>query len=275
MRNLIQFILKYYFFILFVLLEVSAVSLVVQHNKYHKAYFMNFKHAFEGNLSERFLNLKDYLNLRKENKRLVEENNKLYNRLTKYKSLSSENPNITEDSLYMQQYTYIPAKVINNSINKQYNYITLNKGSKQGIKEEMAVVSADGVVGVVKKVSDNFSSVISVLNRQFYINAKIKENGYFGPLSWNGKNYRQVILSQIPHHVKVEIGDTIVTSGYSAIYPEGILIGVVSNYEMKGGNFYEITVDLSTDFKNLSQVQVINNFKKEEQKTLENSANND
>lgn len=275
MRNLIQFILKYYFFILFVLLEVSAVSLVVQHNKYHKAYFMNFKHAFEGNLSERFLNLKDYLNLRKENKRLVEENNKLYNRLTRYKSLSSENPNITEDSLYMQQYTYIPAKVINNSINKQYNYITLNKGSKQGIKEEMAVVSADGVVGVVKKVSDNFSSVISVLNRQFYINAKIKENGYFGPLSWNGKNYRQVILSQIPHHVKVEIGDTIVTSGYSAIYPEGILIGVVSNYEMKGGNFYEITVDLSTDFKNLSQVQVINNFKKEEQKTLENSANND
>jgi len=275
MRNLIQFILKYYFFILFVLLEVLAVSLVIQHNKYHKAYFMNFKHAFEGNLSEKFLNLKDYLNLRKENKQLIVENNKLYNRLAKYKTLRSENQNNSEDSLYMGQYTYIPAKVINNSTNKQYNYITLNKGSRQGIKEEMAVVSADGVVGVVKKVSDNFSSVISVLNRQFYINAKIKKNGYFGPLSWNGKNYKQVILSQIPHHVKVEIGDTIVTSGYSAIYPEGIMIGVVSNFEMKGGNFYEITVDLSTDFKNLSQVQVINNFKKEEQTTLENSAKND
>ncbi len=275
MRNLIQFILKYYFFILFVLLEVLAVSLVVQHNKYHKAYFMNFKHAFEGNLSERFLDLKDYLSLRKENKQLIVENNKLYNRLARYKTLRSENQNNSEDSLYMQQYTYIPAKVINNSTNKQYNYITLNKGSRQGIKEEMAVVSADGVVGVVKKVSDNFSSVISVLNRQFYINAKIKKNGYFGPLSWNGKNYKQVILSQIPHHVKVEIGDTIVTSGYSAIYPEGIMIGVVSNFEMKGGNFYEITVDLSTDFKNLSQVQVINNFKKEEQTTLENSAKND
>ncbi len=236
---------------------------------------MNFKHAFEGNLSEKFLNLKDYLNLRKENKQLIVENNKLYNRLARYKTLRSENQNNSEDSLYMGQYTYIPAKVINNSTNKQYNYITLNKGSRQGIKEEMAVVSADGVVGVVKKVSDNFSSVISVLNRQFYINAKIKKNGYFGPLSWNGKNYKQVILSQIPHHVKVEIGDTIVTSGYSAIYPEGIMIGVVSNFEMKGGNFYEITVDLSTDFKNLSQVQVINNFKKEEQTTLENSAKND
>lgn len=275
MRNLIQFILKYYFFILFVLLEVLAVSLVVQHNKYHKAYFMNFKHAFEGNLSERFLNLKDYLNLRKENKQLIEENNKLYNRLARYKNLSAESQNYSGDSLYMQQYTYIPAKVINNSTNKQYNYITLNKGSRQGIKEEMAVVSSDGVVGVVKKVSDNFSSVISVLNRQFYINAKIKKNGYFGPLSWNGKNYRQVVLNQIPHHVKVEKGDTIVTSGYSAIYPEGILIGVVSSFEMKGGNFYEITVNLSTNFKNLSQVQVINNFKKEEQTTLENSAKND
>ena len=236
---------------------------------------MNFKHAFEGNLSEKFLNLKDYMNLRKENKRLIEENNKLYNRLARYKNLNAENRVDSLDSMYMKQYTYIPAKVINNSINKQYNYITLNKGSRQGIKEEMAVVSANGVVGVVKKVSDNFSSVISVLNRQFYINAKIKKNGYFGPLSWNGKNYRQVILSQIPHHVKVEIGDTIVTSGYSAIYPEGILIGVVSNYELKGGNFYEITVDLSTDFKNLSRVQVISNFKKEEEKTLENSAEND
>ncbi len=275
MRNLIRFILKYYFFILFVLLEILAVSLVVQHNRYHKAYFMNMKHAIEGNLSEKFQNLKDYLSLREQNKRLVEENNRLYNRLANSGNLSLENKNTTGDSLYMGQYTYIPALVINNSTNKQYNYITLNKGRLQGIKEEMAVVSAEGVVGVVKKVSDNFSSVISVLNRQFNINAKIKKNGYFGPLTWNGKNYRQAVLDQIPYHVKLAIGDTIVTSGYSAIYPEGILIGVISDFEMKGGNFYEITVDLSTNFKSLSQVQVINNFKKEEQTTLENSVQDD
>ncbi|NJK85384.1 MAG: rod shape-determining protein MreC [Bacteroidales bacterium] len=148
-----------------------------------------------------------------------------------------------------KKYVFIHARVINNSTDKQYNYITLNRGNKDGIEKEMAVVCSDGIVGVVKEVSENFSSVISLLNLNIKINAKIKKSGYFGPLQWTGTGYRKAVLSDIPHHVKITLGDTIVTSGFSAMIPEGYMIGVISDFKLKGGNYYEIEVDLSTDFK--------------------------
>ena len=139
----------------------------------------------------------------------------------------------------------------------------------------MAVLTYSGIIGVVKKVTPNFASAISVLNRDYSISAKIKKNGYFGPVTWDGKGHKKVILSEIPHHVPVEPGDTIITSGYSTIYPEGILIGTVSDFKLKGGNFLEIEVELSTDFKNISYVQVVKNFKREEQINLETESSND
>ena len=133
----------------------------------------------------------------------------------------------------------------------------------------MAVVSPNGIVGVVNGVSKRFSTVMSLLNTDLHISAKIKKNNYFGSLSWDGKNYREAILYEIPHHVPVSKGDTIITSGFSTIYPEGVLIGTIKDFEVKGGNFYEITVRLSTDFKNLTYVNLVSNLRKEEQIELE------
>ena len=138
------------------------------------------------------------------------------------------------------------------------------------VEKEMGVVSPHGIVGIVKNVSKNYCSVISILNSSLKISAKIKKNQYFGSLSWSGIHYNQAILSEIPSHVKLDIGDTIITSGYSTIFPEGEIIGVITEFEQKkGGDFYEITVQLSTNFKNLSYVHIIGNLLKEEQLQLE------
>lgn len=267
MRELLRFFLKYHFFILFIILESLGILLLVQNNKYQNAKFVNFTQNFKGIVYKRTSNIRDYSSLRDENRKLIEENNQLYNQLSEYYS----DGNVYYDTTHIKKYQYIPARVINNSTSKQYNYITLNKGRKDGIEKEMAVVSNEGVIGVVKEVSENFSSVISLLNLNLKINAKIKRSGYFGPLQWSGTGYRKAILNDIPHHVTIRPGDTIVTSGYSAMFPEGYMVGVISDFKLKGGNYYEVIVDLSTDFKKLRNVQVVKNYLREEQLELENS----
>jgi rod shape-determining protein MreC len=226
-----------------------------------------------GGIERRFDNLSSYLSLVQENKELDRENARLYNQLpsTYYNPISSEE----NDTSKQKKYVYMPARVINNSTNKQYNFIILDKGWKHGLEPEMAVVGSDGIVGMVKETSEHYSSVVSVLNREFFPNAMIKRNGYFGPIEWSGKHYRKVILSEIPLHVDVQVGDTIVTSGYSSIFPPGILIGTVESFKPEKGIFYEIKVDLSTDFKNLSNVMVIKNLMREEQAKLEENIEHD
>jgi rod shape-determining protein MreC len=135
----------------------------------------------------------------------------------------------------------------------------------------MAVINSDGIVGVVKSVSESYSSVLSVLNRDFTVSAKIRKNGYFGPLTWSGSSSYYATLVDIPHHVKISEGDTIVTSGFGGVFPEGFLIGTISDFKLKGGNYYEIKVRLSNDFRKLNYVQVIRNYAKNEIDSLENA----
>jgi rod shape-determining protein MreC len=159
--------------------------------------------------------------------------------------------------------------VINNSVNKQKNYFTLDKGRRQGIKVDMAVTSEDNVAGVIVGCSENYSVAISLLNLDFRLSARIRSNGYFGSLNWDGRNYRHAVLNEIPQHISVSIGDTVETTGYSAIFPEGIRIGKVSDLKKSGSDFYKITVELFTDFKKLYYADIIGNMKKTEQLELE------
>ena len=175
------------------------------------------------------------------------------------------------DSVYKQQYIHTSSEVIENSVNRQKNFFTLNKGESQGVSVDMAVTSGGGVAGVIVACSKNYSVAMSLLNLDFKLSARIKSNGYFGSLNWDGRDYHQVILSEIPQHVSVNVGDTIETTGYSAIFPEGIMIGTVSDYEKIGGDFYRITVSLITDFRKLHYVDIIGNMKKTEQLELQNS----
>ena len=183
---------------------------------------------------------------------------------------------INNDTILKQQYTFMTSKVINNSTNRRNNYLTLNKGSKQGIKPEMGVICSEGIVGIVKDVSDNYSSVISFLHKDSRFSARIRKSGYIGSMVWNGFDETHGTLNDIAKHVKVSIGDTIVTSSFSTIFPDGVVIGTVAQVSSTGGNnFQDIKVKLSTPFGKLSYVYVISNLFKEEQKALEEPLKND
>ncbi len=275
MKDLLRFFVRHHFVITFIILETLALVILVNNNNYQKAIFVGFTHYVLGNVSKKASSVRDYASLREENRQLINENNRLYNLLKNSYRIRTIEKLMVNDTTTSRRYLYTSARVINNSTNKQYNYITLDKGKKDGIEPDMAVVCNDGIVGVVKEVSANFSSVISFLNRNLQISAKIKSSGYFGPLEWTGKGYRKAVLRDIPHHVVIRKGDTIVTSGYSAMFPEGYMIGIISDFRLKGGNYYEVTVDLSTDFKNLKNVQVIKIFYRKEQLMLENSSKDD
>ncbi|MBE9467280.1 MAG: rod shape-determining protein MreC [Bacteroidetes bacterium] len=276
MRALINFFLKHYYFLLFLAFELFSVFLVIENNNYQKSSFLNSANFISGNIYNGLSNFNSYINLYELNEKLSSENTQLYNSLkTTYKSNKISLLEIY-DSTYFQQYVTTSAHVINNSVNRQNNYLTIDKGENQGVYQEMAVTSPTGIVGIVKNASNNFASVISILNTNVHISAMIKKNEYFGSLIWDGKNYKEITLKDIPNHVNINIGDTIITSGYSSIFPKGKLIGVISDFEHeKGGNFYLITVKLSTDFKKLSYVYVIGNLLKQEQKDLEKTSEND
>jgi rod shape-determining protein MreC len=275
MRNLLRLIVRYYFFFLFLLLEAVSIFLVVQKNSFHRAQYINFSNSIGGVFYENFGGIREYLVLRQTNQDLHMENTLLRNQLDGLNRKLVSSSTIRNDSVPRRQFSYIPASVINASINKQFNFITLDKGRHHGVEPEMAVISPRGVVGVVYSVSGNYSSVIPIINRNFRLSAKIRRNGYYGSLSWLGSGYNLAILEEIPFHVDLLHGDTIVTSGYSTIFPEGIMVGTVRDFEAEEGNFYTIIVDIAADYKNLTHVNVIRNLMRDEQMELERISGND
>lgn len=275
MRNLLKLLYAYYFLILFIALEGISVFLMVENNEFQRARFIQLAQNISGNLYGKIDNFKAYLSLKDANKALADENALLRNKLESLTKVEKIKKDTIFDTVYRQQYTYLSAKVINNSVGKQYNYITLNKGSRDGVIQDMAVISTFGVVGVVEAVSSNYSIVLGVLNRNFKVSAKIKKNNFFGTLSWNGLNSEICQLNDIPHHVKIAKGDTVVTTGFSSIFPEGIKIGTIDDFDLKDGNFYTIKVKLSNNFRNLNYVSLIDNLMKKEQMELEKKSSHD
>ena len=270
MRNLIRFLVKNSFVFLFLFLEFIAFTLLVQNNRYQSSKVLNSSNFLVGNLYTSVNNFKEYLGLKNINEELATHNATLQSKqIESFVKLYGNSVRIN-DTIYKQQYVYTNAKIVNNTVNKRNNYITINKGELNGIESGMGVISANGSVGIVKNVSDNFSSIISILHKDAKISGKIKRSGYYGSVIWDGTDYRKGNLFDIPNHVKVEIGDTVVTSGYSSIFPENIPIGIVSGFDLpEGSNFYEIEIDFSVDYKNISQVYIIKNLLKEEQKEIE------
>lgn len=276
MRPLLQFLLKNYNFFLFILLEFFAFFYIIKSNYYQQSVFINSANAISGGIYKTHSNITDYLSLKPINKILAEENAKLWN-LQKISFIKTNNKTfLINDTLYQQQYEYTSANVISNSYNRANNYLTLNKGYNQGIREEMGVMTSQGIVGIIKDVSANFSTVTSVLHSKSKISAKIKKNNYIGTIVWEGGDYRIATLKDIPTHVKIFSGDTIVTSGYSLIFPGGILIGTIYTYDVnKGKDFYDIKVRLCTDFNNISYVYVIKSLMKDELEILKTKSQND
>jgi len=276
MRNLIIFIGKHYFVLLFIILEIISFSLIINNSYYQQSVFLSSTNEITGKVNNTISNVTGYFHLKETNKLLAEENSKLRSSAVNSYIKTSDSVFIMNDTLYRQQYSYVEAKVIKNSFNKRNNYLMLNKGSDQGVKKEMAVITSNGIVGIVNEVSKNFSSVMSVLHKDIKISAMIKKNKYKGTIVWNDNDYKTGNLIDIEPHVKIALGDTIVTSGNSHIFPEGIFIGTVKSYTIKpGDNFYSIKINFSTDFNRVDYVYIVINFYKEEQLKLLNTQKNE
>ncbi len=276
MRSLVSFLWKNNISFLFLFLEVLAFYLIIANSKFHNTYFFNSSNFITGNIYQSFNNVTDYINLKESNELLTIENARL---LSQSASAFTENrsPFIqVTDTIYKQKYIYKQAKVINNSISRRNNFITLDKGSNHGIKPLMGVIAPDGIVGIVKDVSGNFCSVLSLLNKNTTISSKLKNSGYLGSVSWEGGNPSSATMSDVPKHARMNIGDTVITSGASAIFPENVMVGVIKDISLKeGNNFFNIELSLSTDFGKLSYVYIIDNLMKEEQYKLEEKTNHD
>ena len=273
MRSLFRFLLRNYFLMMFLALEAISLVLMVSFNNYQRVQFFNSSNELTGAIYEKFSHFDDYFSLSRTNARLSAENASLRKELQRRIMLQEKYPPINKsDTVDAPAYIFTSAKVISNSVNKTFNYITLNKGSRQGIKPDMGIICDQGVVGVITNVSPNYSTGLSLLNRRLSIPAKITKNNYFGALVWDGEHYNTANLKEIPFHIMVNVGDTVVTSGYSNIFPEGIMIGTITKYDVESGtNFYNIKVELSTNFKTLKYVNVVQNTKRPEQVKLESN----
>ncbi len=240
-----------------------------QANNYHNTRVVKGLRGLTAGIEKRVSNARSYFHLREISQSLSRENALLRTTIEQLTQKENHLFFSVADTIRHQHYTYTSAEVVNNSVNRQKNFFTINKGKMQGMSVDMAVVSGDCVAGVIVGCSNNYSVVMSLLNLDFRLSARLRSNGYFGSLSWDGRDYRHAILSEIPQHVTFGIGDTIETTSYSAVFPEGIMIGTVSDFEKSGGDFYRIEVALANDFKKLRFVSVVGNLMKEEQLELE------
>jgi rod shape-determining protein MreC len=270
MRNILQFIIGKHFVFLFVLFEIIAFILIVTYNENQRAVFLSSSSKIAGGLYENVSNIEQYFTLKKVNEELAAENAYLRSQMPFSYHISKDYYLPVGDSIAEIQYKYRTSKVVNNSVRRHFNYLTLNKGLKDGIRPDMGVLSSKGIVGIVLKCSENYSTVLSLLNPRLKISAKLKNSNFFGSVSWDTRNPNSVMLEEIPEHVKVELAEEVVTSGYSATFPEGLPIGIVEEViHPEGESFYKIRVKLSVDFSKLSYVEVVENIYQHQQLKLE------
>ncbi len=271
MRNLWVFISKYNAFFFFIIFFVTSVSLIIRNNSYQRAEVINSSNRITGTIYSKANKIESYLSLTQVNDSLAAENAYLRGMLRESKFDDSLVQKTVHDTLSRQEYAYIVAKVVNNSINQKNNYLTINRGKKHGIAPGMGVIGHTGIVGIVKHVSDNYATVRSLLHNETRVSASIKENNAFGSLRWGDKarNIRTALLRDIPNHITVKLGQHVVTSSYSTVFPPGLPIGRVIGTRDGGESFPEVEVRLSTDFATLQYVYVVKNFFADEKLQLE------
>lgn len=270
MRNLLIFITKYNAFFLFVIFEVSALLIYIKYNSFQNAAFINSSNRVTGSLYAKVSEFKSYLSLKDNNDSLARENARLRNQLRSSFYADTLNKHKVSDTVYKQQYEYIVARVINNSINRANNYITIDKGSMQGIVKGIGVICNAGLVGKVVFVSDHFSVIQSLLHKDSQFSAMLATNKEIGYIQWGDDlNPHKGLLRDVSNNAVPKVGEKVVTSGYS-LFPEGIPIGTVSSLKTKsGGVSLNMDVALAVDFTKLQYVYVIINKFATEQAELE------
>lgn len=269
MHKLFDILKKYDYIVVFVLLTVLSILLMSRSTYYHHSRLAAWAGSIAGGWYQGVDNVGGYFGLKQENDRLAAENARLRARLAESYISYSDSVFTVADTVYRQRYDYTEARVIKNSWSQQNNYIMIGKGSAHGIEPDMAVISPDGIVGVVVGTTKNFATVMPVLHSDSRNSVKVKRTGIGGSLVWDGKDYRYAQVLDVPTTHQFEEGDTIVTSGQANDFPEGIPVGyVVSAETLKGTGFYKVRIRLATDFNKLDHVYVIDNRFREEQQRL-------
>ncbi len=280
MRYLLQFLWKNNTFILFLVLEFISLFIVVNGNRHQSVVFSNIANQYGGKVFTSYTNIRSYFHLKKDNNLLSEENVLLREQLSSLKftldSTNLESFSLLNTIIFQQKdssstnFDFISAKVINNSTNRQKNYIMLNKGRVHGVRKNMGIIGPNGIVGVIFETSEKFSSGISLLNIKLNVSAKLKSNNELGTIIWDGVSPLFGQLDAVENYVSIAIGDTIITSGFSHIFPEGEYIGTVEDYStIPGKTSWNIKVRFNTSFSRLSWVSIVRNKDYEEQMALE------
>ncbi len=273
MQQLIYFLQKYKYFLFFLFLEVIAVALIINNHSFHKSKFISSTNFITGGLYQKSSNITEYLGLKERNSILVEENLALKNKLEKITTyLDSILANQIKDTTQLSQnFNYISGKIIKNSFHKADNFLTINRGKSYNVSKEMGIINSKGLIGITDNVSNKYARVQSILNSKSNINAKFKNNNHYGTLTWDGKDYNIVQLTDIPRQATFKEGDTVVTGGRSTIFPSGIPIGTVVKVPEELSAVNSINIKLFNDMSNLGHVYIITNLNKEEIKTVENN----
>lgn len=271
MQQIINFILRNKNFLLFLLLFIISLFLTIQSHSYHKSKFIGSANFLSGGIYNSAHNISQYFNLKKENQILIEENNHLRNIVFNQNNVDLDSVAI-DTSDFSNGYKFISASIIKNSYSSSNNSLLIDKGEKNGIKEDFGVITSKGIIGIIDNTSNSYSRVVSILNTKSRINAQLKKTDHFGTLMWDGNSPEIVQLMDVPKIAPVQIGDTIMTGGRSTIFPKGILIGQVISFELDNAeDYYEISVKLFNDMTNIGHVYIVENLRADEILNLENT----
>ena len=271
MRRLFLFIYKYRALLFFLLLQVVCGWLIITNNTYHSAAFYNSSNRVAGSIHAFTEGVRAYFMLSQENSQLVEENARLREQLERNRqSLLLSGSDLPKPHYVLNQYQYIPAKVIKNTTTLTENFITINRGRLHGIAPNQGVIGPDGIVGKVKAVSENFATVVSVLHKDMRVSSALLPTNTVGTTAWRTGNATEAAVLYVPRHVEVAKGDSVVTSGYNAVFPFGIPLGKVSKVGIEpSAKFYDIELDLATDFYSLAYVYVVQSRLEAEKDSLQ------
>ncbi|MDD3549776.1 MAG: rod shape-determining protein MreC [Bacteroidales bacterium] len=258
MFNISPLLRKLLVLLLFLVLQAGAIVMIVNNSYFQQNAILNFIRARQIRWWEKQSSWVAFTNLKETNRQLALENNRLLNEVARLTDPLTGKSLQTKDSVALRDsFSYIPARVIKNSVNRQHNFLVIDKGSQDGLEQDMGVISSRGIIGVVSHVSERYAMIISLLNTQQRFTAELKKSGTFGTLRWDGVDYRRVFLSEIPQHIEISVGDTVVSSVFSLVFPPGIPIGFVKSGSLKRGTFLELEVELFEDFKSLHYVNVV------------------